>query len=92
MRKSSWLAVPGTASFLARRVRSSDMVSQDRSTSGDSRHQPRPRRVDSIQMKLVGANQNAAVTGADLLPGKSNYFIGNDPAKWRTVPQFARVR
>ena len=69
------------------------MVSQDRSTSGDSKRQSRPNRVDSIQMKLVGANQNAALTGADLLPGKSNYFIGNDPAKWRTgVPQFARVR
>ena len=25
--------------------------------------------------------------------GKSNYFIGNNPAKWhRNVPQFARVR
>ena len=69
------------------------MLSQDRSTLGDSKRQSRPRRVDSIQMKLVGANPNATVTGADLLPGKSNYFIGNDPAKWRTgVPQFARVR
>jgi len=69
------------------------MVSQDRSTSVDSKRQSGPLRVDSIQMKLVGANQNAAVTGADLLPSKSNYFIGNDPAKWRTgVPQFARVR
>ena len=49
--------------------------------------------VESLQMKLAGANPNAAVTGADLLPGKSNYFIGNDPAKWRRgVPQFARVR
>ncbi len=28
-----------------------------------------------------------------LLPGKSNYFLGNDSAKWRHgVPQFARVR
>ena len=32
-------------------------------------------------------------TGTDQLPGKSNYFIGNNPAKWhRNVPQFARVR
>ena len=44
-------------------------------------------------MKLAGANPNASLTGADLLPGKSNYFLGNDPAKWRHgVPQFARVR
>ena len=50
-------------------------------------------RGESLQMKLAGANRNASLTGADLLPGKSNYFLGNDPAKWRQgVPQFARVR
>ncbi len=50
-------------------------------------------RVDSLEMKLAGANPNAAVSGTELLPGKSNYFMGNDPAKWRAgVPQFARVR
>jgi len=49
--------------------------------------------VESLQMKLAGANPNAQVSGANLLPGRSNYFLGNDPAKWRTaVPQFARVR
>ena len=27
------------------------------------------------------------------MPGKSNYFIGNDPAKWRTnVPTYAKVK
>ena len=30
--------------------------------------------------------------GMDELPGKSNYFIGNDPAKWRTnVPNYRKV-
>jgi hypothetical protein len=44
-------------------------------------------------MKLVGANVKATVTGAEELPGKSNYFIGNDPKKWRTdVPSYARVK
>src|SRR6202047_421639 len=44
-------------------------------------------------MKLAGANRSAIVTGAEQLPGKSNYFIGSDPAKWhRDIPQFARVR
>jgi hypothetical protein len=29
----------------------------------------------------------------DQLPGTSNYFIGNDPAKWRTnVPTYAKVK
>src|SRR5438876_9928559 len=44
-------------------------------------------------MKLVGANPSARVVGLDELPGKSNYFIGNDPKKWRTnVPNYAKVK
>ena len=45
-----------------------------------------------VRMQLAGANPSAVATGTSQLPGKSNYFIGNDPAKWRRVPQFARVR
>ncbi len=46
-----------------------------------------------MRVKLVGANPGAKVTGRDELPGKSNYFIGNDPAKWQTnVPNYAKVR
>jgi beta-propeller repeat-containing protein len=46
-----------------------------------------------LQMWLVGANLNAKVQGAEELPGKSNYFIGNDPKKWRTnIPTYAKVR
>ena len=52
-----------------------------------------PNRVTSLQMKFAGANPKPALTGANLLPGKSNYLLGNDPAKWRKgIPQFARVR
>ncbi len=33
------------------------------------------------------------VAGADQLPGTANYFIGNDPAKWRAnVPTYGRVK
>jgi hypothetical protein len=50
-------------------------------------------RTSIIRMALDGANENAVVVGTDELPGKSNYFIGNDPSKWhRNVPQFAGVR
>ena len=46
-----------------------------------------------LRMKLVGANGDAAVTGAEELPGKSNYFIGKDSSKWRTnVPTYAQVK
>jgi hypothetical protein len=46
-----------------------------------------------LHMKLVGANERAKVTGLEELPGKSNYFIGSDPKKWRTnVPNYAKVK
>ena len=44
-------------------------------------------------MKLRNANPAAKVTGVDELAGTSNYFIGNDPAKWRTnVATYAKVK
>jgi YVTN family beta-propeller protein len=47
----------------------------------------------AMRMKLVGASQNAQVIGLDKLPGKSNYFIGNDPAKWRLgLTEYRKVR
>ena len=46
-----------------------------------------------LRMKLIGANAAAEVVGQEELPGKSNYFIGKDPSRWRTnVPQYAKVR
>ena len=45
-----------------------------------------------VRMKLAGANPSAALAGADPLPGKSNYMIGNDPQKWHSgIPQFGGV-
>jgi hypothetical protein len=46
-----------------------------------------------LQMRLVGANRDARVLGGGELPGKSNYFIGNDPRQWRIdVPNYSRVK
>src|SRR5712692_4289403 len=46
-----------------------------------------------LRMKLRNANPAAKVTGVDELAGTSNYFIGNDPAKWRSgVPTYAKVK
>src|SRR5437764_3759849 len=51
------------------------------------------RTTDTLRMKLVGANQAVKVTALDELPGKSNYFIGNDPKKWRTgVLTYGKVK
>ena len=38
-----------------------------------------------LRMQMVGANSGAAVTGDRQLPGHSNYFIGNDSARWRQL-------
>ncbi len=46
-----------------------------------------------VRMGWGGANPGAMASGVEELPGKSNYMIGNDPAKWHSnVPLFARVR
>ena len=46
-----------------------------------------------LRMRLLGANPAAEISGLEELVGKSNYFIGNDPKKWRTnVPNYARVK
>jgi Beta-propeller repeat len=46
-----------------------------------------------LRMKLVKANPAAKVTGEDELPGKSNYFIGNDAKQWRSnVPTYGKVK
>ncbi len=45
-----------------------------------------------LRMHLLGANPEPRVAGLDELPGKSNYFIGNDLENWHTdVPNYARV-
>jgi hypothetical protein len=54
----------------------------------------KPKTQDSValRMSLVGAARKPAVSGLDELPGKSNYFIGKDPSKWRgNVPTYAKV-
>jgi hypothetical protein len=46
-----------------------------------------------VQMKLLGANPSPVVSGREQMPGRSNYFIGNDANKWQTdVPNYAQVR
>jgi len=50
-------------------------------------------RMTAIRMRLEGANPVPQITGMEQLPGRANYFIGNDPKNWHTdVPSYARVR
>jgi hypothetical protein len=46
-----------------------------------------------LRMEMVNANPGARVSGERELAGKTNYFIGNDPKKWRiNVPNYAEVK
>src|SRR6267378_5866091 len=46
-----------------------------------------------VRIKLEGILKQPEITVQDELPGKVNYFIGNDPRKWRTnIPTYAKVK
>jgi len=46
-----------------------------------------------LRLTCRGANPSPRVSGLDPQTARSNYFIGNDPSRWRTdVPHFGKVR
>jgi photosystem II stability/assembly factor-like uncharacterized protein len=46
-----------------------------------------------LRMKLRGANSEVQIIGLEELPGKSNYFIGNNPDKWyANIPTYAKIK
>jgi hypothetical protein len=45
-----------------------------------------------VRMQVLGGNVTPRVVGLDPLPGKVNYFLGNDPRQWGTnVATYAKV-
>ena len=45
-----------------------------------------------VRMRFVGADPESTITGRRELPGKSNYLMGRDPARWHTnISNFGRV-
>jgi Beta-propeller repeat len=46
----------------------------------------------ALAMDLIGANQQATVSGLDRQAGVTNYFIGNDPSQWHTnIANYGKV-
>ena len=75
--RGAWREQPG---FRGRRF----PASHSRNSAAD----PAPLRI-----KLLGSNAAAQSAGLERSPTKVNYFLGNDPARWRIdVPTFGRVR
>lgn len=69
--------------------------SKPRSRFADSRENlAAPRHVERIVFTedFVGAHRSRTIEAGNPLPGLYNYFIGNDPKKWRTdIPGYAEV-
>src|SRR3989454_907 len=46
-----------------------------------------------LRMLLLRSNASASAVGLDLLPGKVNYYNGNDANKWYTeIPTYSKVK
>jgi hypothetical protein len=46
-----------------------------------------------LRMQFEAANREAQIKGLEELPGRVNYFLGNNPKKWRTnIPTYAKVQ
>jgi hypothetical protein len=52
-----------------------------------------PAKKATLELRLLGASKNPHVAGEGPQPGRVNYFLGNDPAKWRrNIPTYDQVR
>ncbi|MBZ5513496.1 MAG: choice-of-anchor D domain-containing protein [Acidobacteriia bacterium] len=86
------LRKPSASSDPRVEIRNSKLENRNsaRQTRGPS---PESRVPSVLRLRLAGANPAAKVVGLDELPGTSNYFLGNDPRKWRTnVPNYGKVK
>ncbi|MFZ0200648.1 MAG: choice-of-anchor D domain-containing protein [Candidatus Sulfotelmatobacter sp.] len=82
-----------TAGGMVLSLRPSQAFAVDSTGTAAASNQSHPAGNTTLQFKLVGAAQNPTIVGESPLPGRVNYFIGRDPAKWRTnVRTYARVR
>ena len=81
--------------FLARAPGYSLFLTQNNAVLSLHSHAPNtsPDASISIWMTLANANAAATISGTKLLPGHTNYLIGNNPANWHTgLPTFASVQ
>ena len=52
-----------------------------------------PCRAEAVKLRIEGRAASARMVPEEPLEGRSSYFLGSDPSKWRTnVPHFASIR
>ena len=67
------------------------LQSPSREEEGSSKSQLLNPKSNLLRFKLQDA-RTGEITASGLLPGKSNYLIGNDASRWRTnIPNYSRV-
>ena len=50
-------------------------------------------RSATMRFRLMGANRSSAAVGEFPQSGRVNYFMGNDPSKWRrNIPTYGQIR
>lgn len=55
--------------------------------------EPTQSKTSVLRVQLLNADQSSMMTGLNELPGRTNYFRGNDPSKWTTdLATFAKVQ
>lgn len=63
-----------------------------RTSPTDLRHDQSTPPADIVRMTLLGGNPQAPAMALNPLRGTVNYFIGNDPTRWRqAIPLYARA-
>jgi hypothetical protein len=71
----------------------SDLPQRGRhSAAANAARRQQPQSDAIVRMQLLNGDSHAQIAAVDPLPGKTNYYIGNNPKNWHSnVPQFARV-
>ncbi|HEY3618872.1 MAG TPA: SBBP repeat-containing protein, partial [Candidatus Sulfotelmatobacter sp.] len=95
MARGSGYTVFLTANSTVFAMHSSSQVSATRASQGregTAQSAAQKDRTAAIDMHLVGGNPESQISAGSQLPGRSNYFIGNDPSQWHAnVAQYARI-
>ena len=72
-------------------LRLRDTGTGDANSNGGAKHAASE--TTALRLEFAGANPTFGISGVDELPGKVNYFIGNDPNNWKTnLPTFSGVQ
>jgi hypothetical protein len=74
--------------FVARGTGNAVLISDNEATLMLGRKE----NVETVSLKLDGSVPGSVLRGVDQLPGRVNYFIGNDPSRWLTdLRTYSRV-